>query len=149
MAEISPMIYDFGGGEVSPRFEGRVDTPLYRKSCRRLENFVVNSVGNAIRRAGERFMEQLGLTPASMKWVPFIVGTDVYMLLFTPTGGQIYVYKNNVRVHTFNTGTWAAGEIPLIQTCQANKTMYITEWDNSIHKLVWASDTSWALTTPA
>ena len=149
MPEISPIIFDFGGGEVSPRFEGRVDSSLYRRSCRRLENFVVNAVGNAIRRSGSRLVEQLGLTPSSMKYVPFLTGSDIYMLLFTPTGGLVYVYKNGVQVHTFNTGTWSVDELPLIHTAQSGFDMYITDWDNAIHKLVKGSgDTSWTLSTP-
>lgn len=148
MAEISPIIYDFGGGEVSPRFEGRVDTALYRRSCRTLENFVVNSIGNAIRRSGARFIKQLGLTPTAIKWVPFLTADNVYMLLFTPTGGLIYVFEDNAQVHTISTGTWSASELALMQFTQSGKDMYITEWDNAIHKLVWTSSTSWALTTP-
>ena len=49
-------IFDFGAGQVSPRFKGRVDNEMYHKACETLENFRVWPTGGIERVPGTKYI---------------------------------------------------------------------------------------------
>lgn len=49
----------FTSGEVSEKFQGRVDLKEYSEACDRLENFLVQRQGGAVKRPGSRFLKDL------------------------------------------------------------------------------------------
>lgn len=53
----SPIVPAFNGGEVSPKMAGRVDQDIYRISCHRLENFIPDIAGPAVKRGGTVYVQ--------------------------------------------------------------------------------------------
>ena len=72
MPRFNEIINNFINGEVSPKIYGRMDSEIYKRSCRTLQNMLVHPQGGASRRVG---------TELSFQEVPAIsVGADFISL---------------------------------------------------------------------
>lgn len=56
MSRAAPILAAFNAGEVSKTLEGRVDLPIYAKSCKLIEGFLPLAEGPLQRRGGTRFV---------------------------------------------------------------------------------------------
>ncbi len=56
MTRASPILTAFNAGEVSKTLEGRVDLPIYAKSCKLIEGFLPLAEGPLQRRGGSRYV---------------------------------------------------------------------------------------------
>ena len=71
---------DFTAGELAPSLSARVDLAKYSKGCRRLENFLVQAHGGAVKRPGFLLLNAL---PGEAVLVPFTFNQEqAYCLVF-------------------------------------------------------------------
>jgi len=99
------IINNFINGEVSPKLYGRMDTEIYKRSCRAMENMVVFPQGGAGRRIGTEIIldhslksDASGSTAFSTaaRIIPFIFSKDEsYIIIFhgavATVGGNYFV----------------------------------------------------------
>ncbi|MEN6430907.1 MAG: hypothetical protein ABFC80_08745 [Coriobacteriales bacterium] len=79
----SPILTDFTGGELSPKFSGRVDLQVYARGCLTLENWVPFSQGGVTTRPGSKY---LATTKNNVlgRLQPWTLGSGTsYMMEFT------------------------------------------------------------------
>lgn len=112
MPRMSHLLNAFNGGEVSPEFEGRVDSAKYRSGAKRIENFIVRPEGGLHRRMGSRFVAE-AFDPSGSndisRMVPFTFSKEQsYVLEFT--GDVIRVFANEAIV-TIPEQTFDAGDV--------------------------------------
>ncbi len=56
MSRAAPLGSAFNAGELSPRMAGRVDAAVYAAGCHRLENFIPDIAGPAVKRGGNAYV---------------------------------------------------------------------------------------------
>lgn len=94
------IVNDFGAGELSPKFEGRINLPDYMRGCRMLRNFIVMSSGGATKRPGTYYVATGKTLGKKVRMVPFEFSTtQAYMLEFGEN--YIRVYKDKAPVYFF------------------------------------------------
>lgn len=87
---------DFSAGECSPRFYGRFDTAAYYKSCRRLENFICDSIGGAGNRTGQYYVARTyNNSPAYLYKFSY---TDAVSFVLEFTETKLRFYRNGAQV---------------------------------------------------
>ena len=52
----APLASAFNAGELSPRMAGRVSSDVYASGCYRMENFIPDIAGPAVKRAGTAYV---------------------------------------------------------------------------------------------
>lgn len=149
-----PIYSDFTGGEISPRAAGRVDLPLYQKSCRIIENFIVLVQGGVERRPGLLHVHEVESSAAKSRLVPWEEPNGrLYFIELCNTKINIYREDTQALVHSITTSVpWLTAE--LFDVCPAfdgNKTMMFTNRGWTPHRLVHntpTNDTDWTLDEP-
>lgn len=83
MARAAPAQVSFNAGELSPKASARVDQEVYAKGCSKLENFIPDIAGPAVKRGGTRYAAE-AKDSAQRAWlVRFEVdAANAYMLEF-------------------------------------------------------------------
>lgn len=83
--QVTHLVSQFSGGELSPRLDGRVDIKKFSSGCRVLENFTVVPHGGARKRSGSRFIiEQIADDDVIL--VPFQYNVEQsYVVMFAPS----------------------------------------------------------------
>lgn len=100
------VLNDFSAGEVSPKFLGRSDTELYRKSCRTLENFFVMTQGGATKRPGTEWVSETRSNVAARLEKYVYSPTESYLIEMT--NGAIRLYRNGNAVVNATDPAWDA-----------------------------------------
>ena len=113
----------FRNGEISPVFDGLSNPELYESSCRKVEGGVVSTNGTIKKRGGTRFVADTEFstsnngktyTSDACKLIPFIHGTDIYVLVFEvmsddqDSWGIIRAVVNNTLITSIDATTPAA-----------------------------------------
>ena len=79
---VSPSIRSFNVGQVTPKYEARVDDPRYSSACRKVENMLIKAAGSATKRPGTKYIEDGNDT--EVRLIPFEYSTDdTYALEFS------------------------------------------------------------------
>jgi len=94
MARAATLQSDFSGGEISPNFQGRVDSPRYRTGLDLCKNWIPTPQGSLVRRPGTQFVSQTKFTNKNTRVVAFrFSSTQNYIIEF----GHLYCrfYKDN------------------------------------------------------
>jgi len=99
----------FVAGEISDRSKGRVDLEQYGQACDRLENYIVQRQGGAVKRPGTRFLVDLESSSFFIgdRSIPFSASnTDGYSVVFDSNFGSITpirIFRNDGTECTVNT----------------------------------------------
>jgi hypothetical protein len=154
MTNASPILTQFNAGELSPLLTGRVDTEVYPKGCRTLQNFLPTPQGAAERRGGTRYLGgAAGTHPVLL--IPFVRSpTESYMLELSGstmrfwfngallTAGPVYTIGTPyVYSDLFNADGTAA-----IQVAQSADVMYFAHPKYPAQKLQHFSTLNWTMT---
>jgi len=107
------IIQTFQNGEVSPKFHGRTDYDIYKRSCRKVLNMIPQQQGGISRRVGTEFIADKvtdissGATDlikemaAGARCIPFVVSEDEsYVIIFPGIDSEanlpfVYIYNVN------------------------------------------------------
>lgn len=156
MPRAAPLASAFNSGELSPRMGGRVGTEVYAAGCYRMENFIPDIAGPAIKRAGTQFISEVKDSAARTWFVRFELSAgESFMLEF----GNLYVrfYKNRALVlsggspyevatpYTTADLVNAAGGFG-ISYVQSGDVLYLACAGHKPRKLSRFADTNWTLT---
>lgn len=110
MANSTPPLTNFTGGELSPRLNGRVDLRKYFDGCSELENMLVFPHGGASRRSGFRFIGETKNSAKASRLVPFIFSEDVaYVIEFGDGYARFYRNGAQVEIDADNIDAWSSG----------------------------------------
>jgi len=92
MASSTIAVTNFTAGEVSPRFDGRVDMDKYFNACSTLENMTVFPLGGAEKRPGFEFINEVKDSTKATRLIPFEFSVEqAYVLEFGETYVRIYL----------------------------------------------------------
>ena len=97
MARSAPAYSAFTAGEISPKFEGRIEIQKYSEGLAELTNMIVLPSGGVTRRPGTEFIAEVKDSSVKTRLIPFqFKSSDTYILAF---GDQIMrVYRNGQQV---------------------------------------------------
>ncbi|MCL2672917.1 MAG: hypothetical protein FWF01_00835 [Alphaproteobacteria bacterium] len=131
---------NFIAGELAPELFGRGDLKIYESGARLLENVIVLPTGGAMRRDGLRMVEKVDKTG---RLIEFAFNTEqVYLMFFTD--GEIFIYKDDVRVARLET-PWTAAQIPHIRWTQNADTLIVSHKDVPLQEITRSSDEEWSI----
>ena len=92
MPRFSEVINNFINGEVSPKIYGRMDSEIYKRSCRTLKNMIPHPQGGASRRPGTlRLAEAVHDTNGD--FIPLVDGARCFPFSFSPTEKYIIIFN--------------------------------------------------------
>ena len=142
--------YSFNGGEVSPRFQGRLDHQRYFSSVGTCENFITSPVGGVDRRPGTRFLARTKFPERQVRLMPFEFNVEQAYVI---EAGHQYMrfYRNRQRLDSppgnpIEVATpYLESELFDLQTAQSADVMWIVHPAHPPHKLLRFSDTQWAV----
>lgn len=146
MVQVNVSIPDFSGGEISPNLYGRHDLAVYYNGARRVENFIVDTVGPAKFRTGSVFAAiTADNQPAFM--YPFEY-TDGFAFNLEFTENKIRFYRNDGLVYDGPdpvevTTTYAEADLFQLKFAQQNKDLYITHPSYNPKKLTFTDPVTW------
>lgn len=138
----------FVTGEIAESLSARYDLAKYKPACRVMKNFLVELHGNARRRPGTYFLEDLG---SDSVLVPFQFSSDPAQCLvlvltagkirFATTAGFIKVAGVPVEVST----PYTASELLEISYAQSGDVVYLAHRNHTLRKLSRFSMEYWEL----
>jgi hypothetical protein len=138
---------NFSSGEVSPKLFGRPDYSKYQNSCETLENFMLEPLGGATRRAGTEYIATTKFPQYSCRLIPFVFSDEQaymlevgqYYIRFFMDGGVITQGTEPIEVVT----PYASADVFGIQYVQSCDVMYFTHRSFPVYKLSRTSHTVW------
>ena len=140
----------FVTGEIAESLSARYDLAKYKPACRVMKNFLVELHGNARRRPGTYFLEDLG---SDSVLVPFQFSSDPAQCLvmifsnlkvrFATTAGFIEVGGVPVEVAT----PYSAADLLTLSYAQSGDVVYLAHRNHALRTLSRTSATSFSLAT--
>lgn len=146
MPKQTKVFTDFSGGEYSSKLEGRIDTPGYYKSCRKLENFIVAGQGGAERRPGTVFVANGKTGGNAIRLIPFELASGSYVLELGDQYMRFYKMHAQLGAPYEIATPWMLPYLFDIKYAQTKDTMYFTHPGYNVQKLTRTADTDWVLT---
>ena len=149
MAEARKIVTDFTGGEVGDRLMARIDTPIYNRTCRTLENFLVHASGGLDFAPGTVFICEAKTHTTPVQLLPFEVSaSEKYVLELSETACRFY--KNKARLldgaNPLEIVTpWAGADLAGLQTTQQEYKIYLAHGLYQLHGLKNYGDLLWNL----
>jgi len=132
---------DFTAGELTPKFSGRVDLPIYTRGCLELENWVPYSAGGITTRPGSKY---LGLTKSGAAGVliPFILTTTLSGIVeVTPSLIRIW-YNDALFGAPLELATsYTAAQLLVLRTAQDGPRLFFFHPSHAISVLTWTGAT--------
>lgn len=138
----------FVTGEVDESLSARYDLAKYKPACRVMKNFLVELHGNARRRPGTYFLEDLG---ADAILIPFQFSSDPSQCLvmvfsnlkvrFATTAGFIKVAGVPVELAT----PYTTAQLPFISYAQSGDVVYLAHKSHALRKLSRTSATTFTI----
>jgi len=149
MAEARKIITDFTGGEVGDRLMARIDTPIYNRTCRILENFLVHASGGLDFAPGTYFLCEAKTNTNPVRLLPFEVSaSEKYVLELSETACRFYKNKaqlmdgaNPLEIVT----PWLGADLFGLQTAQRESKVYLAHGGYQLHGLKTYGDLIWNL----
>lgn len=139
----------FNGGEWSELMEGRTDLAKYANALYRLERFLIDPRGPAVRCPGWRYIAGTKTNSTQSVLIPFEFSkTQAYQLEF---GNQyIRVYKEQAQIQSGGSpyeiaSPYLAADVSSIQFCQSADVLYLFHPNYATRKLSRTSDTDFQL----
>jgi hypothetical protein len=135
---------DFSKGELSPKFDGRIEIEQYRQGASVLRNFLTFRQGGISKMPGTLYIRR-GISDAHpSRLIPMVMSpTDRYVLEFGHN--SISVFKNGARVHDGIATTYTSTDIYNIQMVKVRNVIYLACLGHRVRTLTWTNDTSWVL----
>lgn len=140
----------FVTGEIDESLSARYDLAKYKPACRVMKNFLVELHGNARRRPGTYFLEDLG---SDSVLVPFQFSSDPAQCLvmifsnlkvrFATTAGVIKVGGVPVEIAT----PYSAADLLTLSYAQSGDVVYLAHRNHALRTLSRTSATSFSLAT--
>lgn len=150
---VHPIYADFTAGEITDRAAGRVETTVYHRACRIIENFIPKVQGGVERRRGTILVAAVDDHDKKSRLISWEEPDNLYYLELCV--GKIKIYKESTAalVHTISTGVpWATAELEDIWVAfDGAYTMIFTYGNWKTARLVHDSpygDTDWTLDQP-
>ncbi len=157
MPRAAPAASAFNSGELSPRMAGRVNTEVYASGCHRMENFIPDIAGPAIKRGGTAFVAEMKDSGDRCWLLRFeLTAEDAFILEFGD--GYIRFFKN--RAPVLNAGIpyevvspYTAADLTndaggcALDYVQSGDVLYIVHRSYAPRKLSRFADTNWTLAT--
>ncbi len=140
----------FLGGEVSDRFLARVDSALYDRTLRILENFIIHPTGALDFDPGTEFICEAKTNSGPVRLIPFEKSSsEKYVLELTEQACRFY--KNKARLlsggNPYEIPTpWLGTHLGDIQTAQQENKMYLAHLVYQLRRLCCYEELSWTLT---
>jgi WD40 repeat protein len=149
MAEGRKFNTSFLGGEVSDRFMARVDSPLYDKTLRISENFLLHPAGGLDFDPGTVFLCEAKTNTSPVRLIPFEKSSsEKYVLELTELACRFYKDKarlleggNPLEIIT----PWLAADLFGLQIAQQENKAYLAHADYQLHRLAVFNDYAWNL----
>lgn len=155
MAKTLNSLFDFTGGEVSPKVDARVDAPFYRKAMRKSRNVVSYKTGGFTRSPGTQYIAptKLASTLPGHNYTAivkdFVFSPDT---TFTLEFGHHYIrfYSNGLQVQVSSAPLWVSLQYYYpgnYVTSPANGLIYVSltaaafATDPSLNPLNWTQQT--------
>ena len=133
----------FLAGELSPKHKGRLDLPQYQQGCATVENAIIEPSGGSSRRPGFEHIASAHSHSYASRLVPFVKGSDRYMLEFNQS--QMRAFKSGALVAGSTTATpWTSAQRRDLVFAPRGQAIFHPSFDP--RELVCNSDTSWTLT---
>lgn len=150
MANSSSPITNFSAGELSPRFDGRVDLSKYFNGCSLLENATVLPVGGVKRRMGFEYIGEVKNSAKKVKLIRFQFNVEqVYMLEF----GEFYVriYKDGELLTSGGSPVeivtpYLESELDSIRVAQSADIMFVVHPNHPPAEISRTGATTWTYT---
>ena len=137
----------FAVGEIGPYLSARVTQPVYTRSAKTLENWIVLPQGPIERRRGfKRILELSGVSADAVRASKFSFNAnEEYTLLFSPL--QVQIVRNETLRATVVT-PYSASDVFDLRLVQSGDNLIIVHPNYSPRQLVRnGSDTDWSLAT--
>jgi WD40 repeat protein len=149
MAEARKIITDFTGGEVSDRLLARIDTPIYNRTLRVLENFIVHASGGLDFAPGTYFICEAKTNTDPVRLLSFEKSSsEKYVLELSDLACRFYKNKaqlmdgaNPLEIIT----PWAGANLFGIQTAQKENKLYLAHGSYQLQGLKTSGDLGWIL----
>ena len=149
MAEARKIITDFTGGEVGDRLMARIDTPIYHRTCRTLENFIVHASGGLDFAPGTVFICEAKTNTNPVRLLPFEKSSsEKYVLELTEAACRFYRDKaqlldgaNPLEIVT----PWLGADLFGLQFAQQEHKLYLAHGSYQLHRLAVYGDLAWNL----
>lgn len=131
----------FGGGEISPSLQARIDSPAYNTWLHTACNFYVHPQGGASNRPGTSFVGSGKFSTKACRVIPFILSEqesyvlemgEEYIRIYTSAGrvlddlGEIYELET----------PYAAEELSQVQYVQHNQMLFLTHPSHAPRRLI-------------
>ena len=138
------VITDFSAGELSGKFGGRFNLPIYWRGGQTVKNWVPFPQGGVITRPGLSYKATTYNT-AKARLIPFAVNaSNPFVLEFT--NAYIRVWKSG-SVYATITGSppYTAAQLFYIQFQQVGNVMYLVHDQHPIATITWSGGTTFTL----
>ena len=156
MARFVDIQTNFTSGELDPLVRSRIDLDSYKNGLEVAKNVVCQPQGGVHRRAGSKYITELGGSPGSgVRLVHFEFSVDdSYMLAFTNL--RMYVFKNKQLITNINgsgndylvTAGVQSSKLDTMCYTQSADTLILVHEDMSPKKIVrGATDSDWTISS--
>ncbi len=145
MAYQRPILTDFTAGEISTKFNGRFDLPIYTKGCETVENWVPFAQGGIRSRPGTQYLAATK-SGAKARMIPFVVSeSNAFILEFT--NNLIRIWKDGALVGspTEVVSTYTTAQLFQIQYQKVRNILYLVHSGHVVSTLTWNGGTSFTL----
>ena len=148
MTKVNTSYTDFSAGELSPKMYGRFDLAPFYSGHKRIENFIVESVGQATYRNGFNFTEQTAGNNPAFLWKFELDDSLSFILEFTNL--KLRFYRNNGIVESGGSPVevitpYTTAQLFDLKFAQNNVDLYIVHPSHNPKKLTYTNPTTWAL----
>lgn len=150
MAKINNIIPGFLYGEISPRFQGRIDTPQYKTALATCANFIPGLFGGAFKRPGTKYVASLVDQTNTGRLIPFRFSDgDAFILEFT--NNLIRFYTDQAQVVSGMSAysivsPYAIADVPNIDYDQSFDVVYLACNNYPPYKIQRINNTDWTIT---
>lgn len=150
MAKVSPFQGDFSTGEVSPLFQGRVESPRYKNALATCLNFYPVTQGGLVKRSGTAYVAETKTSSKVSRLVRFeFSSTQAYVIEF----GDLYCrfYTNQGQVQSGGSpyeivSAYSAAELFDLRFLQVADVLYVVHPNHAPIKLIRVGATNWQFT---
>lgn len=142
----TPHYSDFTGGELSDKYVGRSDDPIYRKGGKHFFNMRPIPQGGFRDTGGSRFAASLSSGPTKYRAIAFSISEELnFLLCFGHTVIKIFSVDDDGSLTAFPDLTHGESyndkALFEIQLCQNYNTLYLTHRNHPPKKLVYTAGT--------
>jgi hypothetical protein len=143
----SVMRNSFAGGEVGPHVMGRIDLPAYQVGCKRLENFLIDKLGDIRRRPGTYYV---AAATGAARLIPWLLPDGTFLIIELSNLLARYINPAGTVTISNTTTPWATADLPGIRWTNIKGVLYLVHPSYAPRTLTWTtgSPPTVAIATP-